>query len=312
MSEAMPQNQNPAEYTQQQTDAEQAYALHERVVDSASLAYLALRTRFLQRRANHWQRRSETAAQAAADARPDTADKITTARHRHGVRSRRNRMEQAGSRMERHEHRQALYQDIGNLALRRTASRSETASGQPAKVRNHTERRAAKKIEKRAEAVRQAEANVRTMDLYEKYDGMSRQDKKDSQRVIKERVKNGEVTRRQAKLDKKYVRKAPSTNTALGRKLGVAQQRFDRTLKTAKLRDAALNSRDQIQDNWHRSQEHQAKLDAMPEKIVTKRKSQQKHAEAKRLTYEDRAQQQEQVLEAKRAEIEAKKTKRVS
>lgn len=266
--------------------------LTERVVDNATLTYYGLSAAVSQSRANRQAGKAAAAEHKAANRVPSILDKAAARRNKFGAHTAHKRMERAGRRMEKLEHRQALLKDIGQLALTGTRGTTETASGKPATARTFGEKRAIKKIEKRAAKIMRAKADKWRVDLYGRTIGKSKSDKKAARSEIKRKVRNGEMTHRRAKLEKKKINKSPPEKNKYLRKAEKALNKHTKKLERKIYLERKLNKNiKKIKANQQKAQAYRTALELQPEQIEQKWRKRQRKASAATTAHLSRAQQ---------------------
>lgn len=109
-----------------------------------------------------------------------------------GQRKALKRMHRAGKKMEKLDHKIALYDDLGKLALTGTRGQSLTRDGELAMPRTKAERMAAKRIHNQSKKIRLAKGRLKSQQTFE-VKGMSEREKQKAIRKVKSQVRKGEM-----------------------------------------------------------------------------------------------------------------------
>ena len=119
----------------------------------------------------------------------------------------RRSMRKAGDRLERMDHKDALYSDMAQIALRRHLSTPpETATGEQARPRTFAERFLDRRADKRQEEADRARTYAyRTEKIYGPKDqlpGLTKKQRKQQQAQVSRLTRRGELTAREARIEK--------------------------------------------------------------------------------------------------------------
>jgi len=195
----------------------------------------------------------------------------------------RKRMEQAAGRMETMDHKDALYADLGSLAVTGNRTVSETATSRPAMPRALTEQFVDKKLDKRAIKRQNAELySYRARKIFgakEDLVGLNKHERRQQKTEIQHQKDRGEITASEARVQSMEIDTAPPKFGEKFHKLTSKQERrANRRLNRALRQPVSKKWR-----SWRRSEaikdvgrhqrnaeKHETRRDAIPDKRVRK------------------------------------------
>lgn len=198
-----------------------------------------------------------------------------------------NRMERAGTTMERMDHKDALYSDLGFLALGESVTQQDypaiTAAGERAKPRSVFERRVDRRINKRKVNMlhKQAEVQQKTEIYGEHVRGSenhaTKLEKIQQKRQAKKLYKNGDITKSEYDLEKAKInaKRIPVQKTKRRLKNMRANFREDRLRRSveqpvlSRWREGKRNrSIGRIKKNYYKADSHRQEAERLRRQIV--------------------------------------------
>lgn len=190
------------------------------------------------------------------------------------------RAEWAGNRMEKMEHKDALYTDLGNLAIRGERTVSDTASGNTAMPRTRVERFMDRRLSRQSEKKRLADYDQAITMKYFGFEGnlssKTKKDKRQELRQIKRQQKRGELLASEA-LDK--AQRTRAEHKRLGKDMFV-NARSRQIRKAENLEDM---TKQPVLSRWRNWRRNEAIKD-----VQRHRRRANKHNEKARVAYRTR------------------------